>query len=275
MKFLQALLGILIFITSIAWGWSFNRYESFITMVIGYWLFFDSLNKIFFKESLITKSKPSLLIKTVFLGALLGIVLDFDMTLAHIIEYYTMNNIWNLFLLYLGWGIGLLAIYESYVFFLRNFLRLGKIKFQLFPNWLNKLLLKYSGFIGCLLILFVFLFFIHSSVPGWFVMFLFLGNWLILEFLQYEQTKSGLLKTLLEGNWNHAIAIWPAAIFLCIAWEYMNLRMGHWAYVNIFWLEPKILGIPLTAFFGYFCWFVIYLAFYKVFVNENDKLWEL
>ena len=266
MKLLQALFGVLIFITSVAWGWTFNRYESFITMVIGYWLFFDALNQILYKESLLSKFKPKQIAKIVSLGALAGLVLDFNMTLTQIIEYYTMNNLWNIFLLYFGWGICLLAMYENYVFFLRILSKLGESGFRLFPVWLNKSILENSSWIGVLSILFVFLFFVHSTVPGWFVIFLFLGKWLVLESFNYKQNKSGMLKSLLKGNLNPAIAIWPAAILFCFAWEGMNLRMGHWAYVNLFWLEPKIFGIPLVAFFGYFCWFAIYLSSYEVFI---------
>lgn len=271
MKALQAILGFLIFATSIALGWTFNRYESFITMVTGYWLFFDALNQILFKKSLLTKLEPKQIIKIIAFGGMAGLVLDFNMTITHIIEYYTIDNLWDLFLLYLGWGICLLAMYESYAFFLRPFPKIGKIGFKLFPNWLNKLILENSGFVGGLLILFVFLFFVHSIVLGWFVMFLFLGNWLILESFNFKQNKPGMLKSLLGGEWIPAIAILPAAILFCIAWEYMNLPMRHWAYVNIFWLEPKIFGIPLVASFGYFCWFAIYLSLFRLFFHKNNR----
>lgn len=272
MKHLSTILGILIFITSIVWGLSFNRYESFITMVIGYWLFFNGLNKILFKESLLTKFKPWQILKIIALGGLAGLVLDFFMTLTHIIEYYTVNNIWIGFLLYLGWGISLLAMYESYVFFSRIInLKFG---FKFLPDQIIKCVLKHSAIIGSLLILIVFVFFVHSSIPYWFVILLFLGSWLIVEYFDHKQSKSGLLKTLLDGDWNPVLALLLAAILFSIAWEAMNAPMQHWAYVNLFWLEPRILGVPFIAFFGYFCWFVIFLTSYRVFFDSKDNnLW--
>lgn len=271
MRLLQAVVGFFLFLASVLWGWSSNLYIAFVTMVTGYWLIFDSLNKAFFKESLLTKFKPRHFIKIVFLGALLGIVLDFDMTLTKVIEYYTMNNLWNIFLLYLGWGVSLPAMYEGYCFFSRWLSKIfGKIGFEFLPKRIEVFVLESSGLIGALLILFVFLFFIHSSVPGFFIVFLFLGNWLVLEYIQHKKAESGLLETILRGNFIPVFGIAISAVLFCIAWESMNLPMGHWAYVNLFWLESKILGIPLVAFFGYFCWFAIYLSFYKLFLDKKD-----
>jgi hypothetical protein len=41
--------------------------------------------------------------------------------------------------------------------------------------------------------------------------------------------------------------------------------MGSWAYGNLFWLEPAILGVPLVAYFGYICWYALFLSFHRAF----------
>ena len=114
------------------------------------------------------------------------------------------------------------------------------------------------------MMLFVFLGFVHYSVPGYFAILLFFGNWLVFQHF----LKDGLLKKLLDGKWHLMIAIWFAAILFCFAWEGMDLPLQDWAYTNLFWLEPRILGIPLVAFFGYFCWYALYLDVYELFVKE-------
>ena len=114
--------------------------------------------------------------------------------------------------------------------------------------------------------------YLYIEVPGWLVVPTFLGLWLLLEYAIYSRKESkGLLQSLLEGSWSPLPAILIASILLTFSWEGLNSIMGSWRYQNLFWLEPRLLGTPPVAFFGYFCWCVLFLSLHRLAFGGMDS----
>jgi hypothetical protein len=253
---LSLFLGIIVITLGVMSGWLYDQYVSFILMVTGYYLVFEGLNSFWRRKG--PSEKLVMFSLGVLFGALLGVLLDFDMISAGIMKYRTMDNWFNLFLLYLGWGISFPAMYESYMF-ISHFA--PTVKTKIFPKRVIMLYNQLSLFVGLILNAVVVVIFLHRGIPGYFAIFMFLGNFLILDYIATKITGLRNLGSILMSGDLKALSpmIISAALF-CIAWEGMNVPMGHWQYQNIFWLTPTFIGIPMVAFFGYFCWFVIYLS---------------
>ncbi|HLB11382.1 MAG TPA: hypothetical protein VJO15_00330, partial [Dehalococcoidia bacterium] len=97
------------------------------------------------------------------------------------------------------------------------------------------------------------------------------GIWLLLQYLSYRRGKANVLSSILSGYWNPLLALSVGAIFLVLSWEGLNALMQSWFYQNLFLLEPKVLGIPPVAFFGYGAWYALFLALYGA-IFEGSEL---
>ncbi len=201
-------------------------------------------------------------------GALFGLFLDFQMiAVTKILRYLTVNTPLLALGLYIGWGFCLPAIYESYR--LASLLTRGFGKRALLPQRWRKALLSASGPMGAILLVLPLFAFLHMETCGPLIIPSFAGLWLLSEYGIYRKRSQGLLKTLLEGFWNPLAALTLASITLTLIWEGLNALMGSWRYQNLFWLQPCLLGIPLVAFFGYFCWYVLFLSLYQLVSGEE------
>jgi hypothetical protein len=187
----------------------------------------------------------------------------------------------------MGWGFCLPAIYESYR--LASLLTPGFERALLPERW-RKVLLSASGPVGAILFalpLFAFLYLEapgpwpvtcqdrlastgagsgHLIIPG------FAGLWLLLEYGIYRKGSTGLLGSLLEGFWSPLGGLTLASMTLTLAWEGLGALMGSWRYQDLFWLEPRLLGVPPVAFFGYFCWYVLFLSLHQL--VSGEEVWH-
>lgn len=268
---LQLALGFLILVASYTLGPKTGLFHFHIIFPLGVWLICDGINFRFTGCSTLHGPKRKIL-GMILWGALFGLFLDFQMTaVTKILRYLTVTTPLLALKLYMGWGFCLPAIYESYR--LASFLARGFGKRALLPERWRKVLLSASGPVGAILFvlpLFAFLY-LYMDAPGSLIIASFAGLWLLLECEICSKRSKGLLESLLEGVWSRLAALTLASITLALAWEGLNALMGSWRYQNLFWLEPRLLGIPLVAFFGYFCWYVLFLSLHQL--VSGDEVW--
>lgn len=200
-------------------------------------------------------------------GALFGLLLDFLMiAVTGILRYLTVDTPLLALGLYIGWGFCLPAIYESYR--LASFLP-PRFQRALLPERWRQVLLSASGPVGAILFALPLFAFPHWKSSGLLIIPGFAGLWLLLEYGIYKKGSKGLLQSLLEGVWSPLAALILASVVLTLAWEGLGALMGSWRYQNLFWLQPRFLGIPLVSFFGYFCWYVLFLSLHQLLSGEE------
>lgn len=263
---LQLALGFLILVASYTGGTKTGLFRFHIIFPLGVWLLCDSLNFHLTGRSTLHGPKE----KTagmILWGALFGLFLDFQMiAVTKVLHYLTVNTPLLTLGLYLGWGFCLPAIYESYR--LASLLTRGFGKKTLPERW-RRVLLSSSGPLGAILFALPLFAFLYMEPSGYFIIPGFAGLWLLLEYGIYRKRAKGLLESLLEGFWSPLAALTLASMTLTLVWEGLNSLMGSWQYQNLFWLEPRLLGVPPVAFFGYFCWYVLFLSLYQLVSREE------
>jgi len=252
---------------------------------LGVWLLCDGLNFRFTGRSTLRGPKR----KTagmILWGALFGLFLDFQMiAVTKILRYLAVTTPLLALGLYIGWGFSLPAIYESYR--LASLLTRGSGKGALLPERWRKVLLSTSGPVGAILFVLPLFALLYTEAPGlWpvtcqdrlastgagsgsLIIPSFAGLWLLSEYGIYRKGSKGLLGSLLEGFWSPLGGLTLASVTLTLAWEGLGALMGSWRYQNLFWLEPRLLGVPLVAFFGYFCWYVLFLSLHQLVSGEE------
>ncbi|MFQ5885924.1 MAG: hypothetical protein ACE5II_01675 [Anaerolineae bacterium] len=234
---------------------------------LGVWLLCDGLNFRFTGRSTLHGPKRRIM-GMILWGALFGLFLDFQMiAVTKILHYLTVTTPLLALGLYVGWGFCLPAIYESYR--LASLLIRGFGKRALVPKRWQKVLLSASGPVGAILFALPLFAFLYMDASGRLIISSFAGLWLLLEYGIYRKRSKGLLGSLLEGFWSPLAALTLASITLTLIWEGLNALMGSWRYQNLFWLEPRLLGTPLVAFFGYFCWYVLFLSLHQLVSGEE------
>jgi len=259
-------LGFLLLVASYVFGPRTGLFHFHITFPLGVWLLCDSLN--FRLTGRSTLHGPEKRIAGMILwGALFGLFLDFQMiAVTRILRYLTVNTPSLTLGLYMGWGFSLPAIYESYR--LASLLTPGFERAPLPERW-RKILLSASGPLGAILFVLPLFAFLYMEPSGPLIIPSFAGLWLLLEYAIYRKGAKGLLECLLEGFWSPLATLALASTTLTLVWEGLNALMGSWQYQNLFWLEPRLLGVPLVAFFGYFCWYVLFLSLHQLVFGEE------
>ncbi len=231
---------------------------------LGAWLLCDGLNLRLTGRSTLHGSKRELAL-LILLGALFGLLLDFQMVaVTRILRYSAVSTPLLALELYLGWGFCLPAIYESYRLAHLLTRGLGDFRREILPSRWHGRAHVVAGTTGAILIAVPLFAYLYMEVPGWLIVPDFLGLWLLLEYGIYKKGSEGLLQSLLEGSWSPLTAILIASVLLTLSWEGLNSLVGSWRYQNLFWLEPRLLGTPPVAFFGYFCWYVLFLSLHQL-----------
>ncbi len=242
------------------------------TFPVGVWLVGDGLAAGLGERPLVREA-PRRIVALVGAGAWLGLLLDTLMVqVTGILAYTAVRDIPTALLLYLGWGFCLPAIVATHR---ATWIGLGRLpvpwdRLSSLLAWpagkLAPLLLRWAGPAGAaLLASALFLDLYYPVQLGFMVAPAFLGLWLLLESLGWRLGRGpGHLDDLLAGRWLSLLAMAPPALLLALAWEGLNNLMGSWAYGNIFWLEPVILGVPLVAYLGYVCWYALFLSLHRV-----------
>jgi len=273
---LQLALGFLILVASYTLGPKTALFHFHIIFPLGVWLLCDGLNFRLTGRSTLHGPKRKIMGMIVW-GALFGLFLDFQMVaVTKILRYLAVTTPPLALGLYLGWGFCLPAIYESSR--LASLLTRGFGKRALLPERWQKVLLSASGPVGAILFVLPLFAFLYMDAPGLattgagsgpLIIPSFAGLWLLLEYGIYGKGSKGLLGRLLEGFWSPLAALTLASITLTLTWEGLNALMGSWRYQNLFWLQPRLLGVPLVAFFGYFCWYVLFLSLHQLVSGEE------
>jgi hypothetical protein len=183
-----------------------------------------------------------------------------------ILDYTAVRDIPTALLLYLGWGFCLPAIVASHRATWAGLRRLPVPAFSLVPAAWRDALIRWAGPVGAtLLASALFLRLYYPDLLGFMVAPAFLGLWLLTESLgRHLRRAPGHLDNVLAGRWASLLAMVPPALLLALTWEGLNNLMRSWAYGNIFWLEPTILGVPLVAYCGYTCWYVLFLSLHRL-----------
>lgn len=278
-------LGFLILVASYNWGPKTALFHFHIIFPLGIWLLCDGLNFRLTGRSTLHGPKRKML-GMILWGALFGLLLDFQMiAVTKILRYLTVTTPLLALGLYIGWGFCLPAIYESYR--LASLLTRGFGKRAPLPERWRRVMFSSSGPVGAILFALPLFAFLYMEAPGpWpvtcqdrlattgagsgpLIVPGFAGLWLLLEYGIYRKGSRGLLKSLLEGFWSPLGALTLTSMILTLAWEGLNALMGSWRYQNLFWLEPRLLGVPLAAFFGYFCWYVLFLSLHQLVSGEE------
>jgi len=280
---LKAALGLALLALSYFVGVRTASFHAHLLFPLGFWLFFDALDSAHRGTSLLSQHSPAHTLGVILVGGLAGLLLDFHMIIVTgILRLLAVDNIITALEMYLGWGLCLPAIYESYQVFLNLGTRRNKqvsvedAKHLIRPFWhhwghplLAKETIRQTGSIligagATLICIPLFLRMYQPGVSGWPIILSFAGFWLAAEGLAAHRNRSGILAFWLEGRWWPALAILPPALIFVIAWEGLNGLMGSWVYQNLFWLEPKVWNVPLVAIFGYIFWYILFLSFYEV-----------
>lgn len=283
---LQLVIGLVVLGLCYLLGPSAGLFHFHIIFPLGVWLLCDGLNFRLTGRSTLHGPKRKIM-GMILWGALFGLLLDFQMiAVTTILRYLTVTTPLLALGLYIGWGFCLPAIYESYRL---AFLLTPRLERALVPERWRKVLLSASGPVGTILFVLPLFAFLHMEAPGlaspaWqvpgqgtgagsgpLIIPTFAGLWLLSEYGIYRKGSKGLLGSLLEGFWSPLGALTLASITLTLAWESLNALMGSWRYQNLFWLEPRLLGVPLVAFFGYFCWYVLFLSLHQL--VSGEEIW--
>ncbi len=272
---LQLAFGLLILVASYTLGPETGLFHFHIIFPLGVWLLCDGINFRFTGRSTLHGPKGKIA-GMILWGALFGLFLDFQMiAVTEILRYLAVTSPLLALGLYLGWGFCLPAIYESYR--LASLLTQGSKRAFLPQRW-RKILLSASGPVGAILFALPLFAFLYMDAPslastgagsGLLIIPGFAGLWLLSEYGIYRKGSRGLLGSLLEGFWSPLAALGLASITLTFAWEGLNALMDSWRYQNLFWLEPRLLGVSLVAFFGYFCWYVLFLSLHQLVSGEE------
>jgi len=236
-----------------------------VTFPVGFWLLGDGLTAGLGERPLV-RNGPRWLVALVAAGAGLGLLLDTLMVhVAGILDYMAVRDIPTALLLYLGWGFCLPALVATHRASGALLRRLPLPRFPAVPETWRAAWSRWTVPAGAaLLASALFLRLYYPLRLGFMVAPAFLGLWLLLETLgDCREREPGLLDDLLSGQWVSLLAMIPPALLLVLTWEGLNNLMGSWAYGNIFWLEPALLGVPPVAYCGYVCWYALFLSFYR------------
>lgn len=230
----------------------------------GFWLACDGLLALAGIQPLI--DQPATVVRMVFVGAGLGLALDFHMVhLTRVLDLTGVTTPALALAMYLGWGLAMPAVYSS--FRLARY-ALGSKRGARVPDRLTPLL-GVTGLPLALLALFFHLW--VGFVPGWFVVPVFTGLWLLAEYVQARRGLPSLLGSMLALDLRPVLALILAGLPFVILWEGLDVLMNSWHYQNIFLLQPRILGIPLVAYFGYIAGYnVLFLAVYGAVRTEDE-----
>jgi len=271
--FLQLWSSLLILIASYWLGVATKLFVFHVTFPLGFWLLFDSLDYALTGKSLLREPKAYLL-KCIAFSALLGLVLDYEMVqVARILYLESVDTLGEVFLLYLGWGFCLPAIYESYRVFSRLLrkvypLPIGRTKSEV----VNSRLFTWLGWAGLLFIAVSRFQVMYLDCRDNSIILIFFGIWFILEWLQSKRGRVGLLGYILSKDIIPFSTIFLSTFVLTLSWESMNSLSSSWFYQNIFWLKVHIANVPLITFFGYGFWYILFLSLFSVVWKE--RVWE-
>lgn len=108
-----------------------------------------------------------------------------------------------------------------------------------------------------------------------YILTLFFGVWFILEFLQYYQKKTSLLRDLLHQYPSPLLAIFVASILLGVTVETLNGAHLAWSYTN--WPFPflRIMGTPIVVLIAWVMHYIIFLSLFRALTKqESDEVWR-
>ena len=155
------------------------------------------------------------------------------------------------------------AILESYRVFLAATRRWRALERPFLQHAVREKVLQASGVVGLFLAATPLFFYMYTALfSGWLIIPGLAGIWLLLEYLSYRRCKANVLSSILSGYWSPLLALSVGAILLVLSWEGLNAVMQSWFYQDLFLLEPRVLGVPPVAFFGYGAWYALFLALY-------------
>lgn len=273
MLIVQLVSSVVVLITSYWLGVKTGLFLFHVTFPLGFWLLFDGLDYLMTGKSLLRGPKR-FLFKCLGFSALLGLIMDYEMVrVARILCLQSVDTIGEVFLLYVGWGFCLPAIYESYRVF-SHLIRKGsgskpyqgKLK-EGIPR-----IVSWLGWMGLLFIAISRFQIMYLNQREGSILLIFFGMWFVLEWWQGRNGRTGLLGYTLAGNIVPFSAIFLGAFVLTLSWESMNFLMTSWFYQDIFWLNVRIANIPLIVFFGYGFWYILFLSLFSIVSEEN--IWD-
>jgi len=263
--------GLLILAAVWAVGLATGSFLVHVAYPLGFWLASDGLLALVGFRPLVRR--PGAAAQMIGVGAGLGLVLDFHMVgLAGILDLTTVTTPWLALAMYVGWGLSLPAVYSSYRLARHALGWRGQAGRPAEPARVPPALAPALALVGLPLAELALFFSLWvKAVPGWFVAPVFAGLWLLAEHVQARRRRPSLLGALLARDLRPLLAMALASAPFALLWEGLAALMGSWRYLNIFWLEPRLAGVPLVAYFGYLCgYYALFLAVYGAARSEGE-----
>ncbi|MDD4990118.1 MAG: hypothetical protein PHW31_02300 [Candidatus Pacebacteria bacterium] len=273
--------------------WSLSFF--YVLFALGIILICESITNKLAKESLLNNiiHNKKTLFRFILVSAIGGLGLDGIAQWLGKLWFYPYYSLFIYSISFVG-GFALywLVIAESYlaVKLIINFLRKGKKTVTKYFKF-EAVFFKAIGIIGAFLIpLAVFLILREYTIQGgyifsispiiykanfWYIMLSFFGIWFLLEFAEYAQRKTSLLKNIFHRNFIPLLSIVIASFALSITMEAQNIIHGYWVYLNWPIENIKLLGLPL---FMILAWPFHYIAFLSLFRAAtgamSDEIWS-
>ena len=282
-------------------GWGFySRFIFFVLFLAGIIMISEAITLKLSKKSLvreITKSRNNLvsfLAVSVIGGFIVELVVDW------------LGKLW----IYPGWDFSgmllfsipcfatyWLVITESYLATkaIFDYLHKGKTYVKTTFNW-EKVFFPGLGMLGTLLLVIAATLFIQDYsgqtlrlgevrdlnyqtsnyvLPFELIMLLVLSTWFILEYFEYREHKTSLIKDIIHHYPTPLISILLGSFVLAIMMESQNLIPKVWLYMN--WPLPEItfIGLPVTMFLAWPLHYIGFLSLFRVFNrDESSEIWK-
>lgn len=273
---------------------------SHVLFSLGSIFIFEAVTIYFYKKSLfkeIIRSKRNLIAFVVvsFIG---GLGLEF---IAHFLGKLWIFPYWNFTIYALlfipGFALYWLAICESYLATksIIDYIHTGKTKLGKPFKWENKFFMILAVFGIILLFLSVILIFfsyfnqssslmniedIYKKTSNYIVdyriiIIFFFGLWFILEFVEYKEKKTSLIRDILHNNPIPLISIAIASTIFAFLMESQNIFHNFWEYINFPFENIKFLGFPIILFFFWILHYIFFLSLFRALTDkESSEIWK-
>ena len=257
--------------------------------LIGFWLFFDSVDFKLNHTSILHKIKKlhSLLFYIIIIAVLISLVSEFfgayisglwgDLYYRGLAKLPLARQVISFLKgMVIGYGAPFLlaiTLYRIILHFVKKEIPKLRFKFNLKKD--EKYIFSHIGLIGAIFLIIPLLFFNLSKnwepvFRGILFGFTLLGFWFLLEYVEYKKHESSLLKDILEFKWRYLIAVIITSLTIALIVEGFNILNPAWQYKNIPLAHISIFGRPVIIIFGWIPLVVIYLSFYRGFLRKRD-----
>ncbi len=242
---------------------------------LGFWLLFEAGDRALSGKSYFGRTGFSTGFTLLALAGLFGVILDYHMVvLTGILKFYAVGTPGTAVQMYVGWGLCLPAIYESYA------VTMALIGSPSSPDPADKpahpaqrafAVLHIAGMFLVCIPLFTGMWL--ARPPGPLLILSFTGMLLMMEYVQWKRRRASLLSITFGGGWRPWAAMALASIPYTLLWERLNGLMGSWVYRGIFWLQPTVWHVPLVAILGYLFWYILFLSFLSALSERDLRVW--